>query len=110
MNAYGCTLLLAGCIVLVFSVLLFKAGPRGFPTGQALAGGLIGAFAGSALGLAAWLFGIRGWRQASAVGASPALGIAGVAASFAGLVMFLIASICVLILLFSFVSNPGAFG
>jgi drug/metabolite transporter (DMT)-like permease len=98
----GCTLLVAACVLLVFNVLLFRGGPAGIPTGLALVGGLIGSLAVSILGLASLLFGIWGWRHAHVVGESPALGVAGVIASFAGLVAWLIAAIDLMMILFSF--------
>src|SRR5262245_42090982 len=89
----GCALLVAACVVLVFNVLLFRGGPAGIPTGLAFAGGLIGTLVVSALGLASLLFGIRASQQAYAAGSSPALGVAGVVTSFAGLLVWLIAAI-----------------
>jgi hypothetical protein len=98
----GCTLLIAGCVVLAFNVLLFRGGPAGIPASLAFAGGLIGTMVVAALGLASLLFGARSWQQAYGVGSSPALGVAGVAASFAGLVTWLIAAIDLIMILYSF--------
>jgi hypothetical protein len=98
----GCTLLVAAGVLLVFNVLLFRGGPFGIPTGLALAGGLIGTLAVSALGLASLVFGVRGWQQAYTDGSSPALGVAGTGASCAGLVAWLIASIDLIMILVSF--------
>ncbi len=98
----GCTLLLASSVTLVFNVVLFRAGASGIPTGLALVGGLIGCLAVSALGLASLLFGILGWSRAYATGTSPALGVAGVAVSLAGLVAWLIAAIDLIAILESF--------
>jgi hypothetical protein len=99
----GCTLLLAACVVLVFNVLLFRGGPAGIPTLLAFAGGVIGTLAVSALGLASLLFGMHGWRQAYAVGSSPALGVAGVTVNIAGLVAWTIAALDLLFILHDFI-------
>jgi len=99
----GCTLLVAACVVLVFNVLLFHGGPGGIPTLLAFAGGVIGTLAVSVLGLASLLFGMRGWQQAYAVGSSPALGVAGMAVSIAGLVAWLIAAIDLILILHAFI-------
>jgi hypothetical protein len=98
----GCTLLIAGCVVLGFNVLLFRGGPAGIPAALALLGGLIGTMAVAVLGLASLFFGARSWQQAYAVGSCPAFGVAGVGASIAGLVTWLIASIDLIMILFSF--------
>jgi hypothetical protein len=98
----GCTLLVAACGVLVFNVLLFRTGPAGIPVSLALAGGLIGSLVVTALGAASLMFGMRGWQQASATRSSPALGIAGMTASGAGLVAWLIAAIDLIMILYSF--------
>ncbi len=103
LNRYrSCRRLVAACVVLVFNVLLFRGGPAGIPTLLAFAGGLIGALAVTALGLASLLFGIWGWQQAHAAGSSPALGVAGVMASLAGLVAWLIVAIDFMMILYSF--------
>jgi hypothetical protein len=98
----GCTLLLAACIILVFNVLLFRGGPAGIPVGLAFMGGLIGTAGLSALGLASFMFGVYGWRQAHMIGSSPALAVAGVFVSLAGLMAWLIAAIDLLMILLSF--------
>jgi len=98
----GCTMMLLSGILLVFNVLLFRGGPAGIPMAFALTGGLIGALVGSALAVAGLAFGIRGWQRAGAERSSPALGIAGVAASTAGLLAWLIAAADLLIILYSF--------
>jgi hypothetical protein len=98
----GCTLLIAGCVVLGFNVLLFRGGPAGIPALLAFAGGLIGTVVVTTLGLASVLFGLRSWQQAYAVGSCPAFGVAGVGASIAGLVTWLIASIDLIMILYSF--------
>jgi hypothetical protein len=97
----GCTLVVAGCVTLVFNVLLFRSGPAGIPTGLAFAGGLIGALAVSALGVASLVFGLLGWQRAYADRSSPALGVAGTGASIAGLVTWLIATIDLIVILYS---------
>jgi hypothetical protein len=98
----GCTLLVAACVLLVFNVLLFRAGPAGIQIGLAFAGALLGALAVSALGLASLLFGVRGVQQAYAEGSSPALAVAGLGASLAGLAAWLIAAIDLIAILYSF--------
>src|ERR1700722_8438415 len=72
----GCTLLVAACVILVFNVILFRAGPAGIPTTLAFTGGLIGALAVSVLGLASLLFGVWGWQRAHLENSTPALGVA----------------------------------
>jgi hypothetical protein len=98
----GCTVLLAGCTTMVFAVLLFRAGPSGLPTALCFAAGLIGSLAIFVLALASLVFGALGWQSAHAHGSSPALGVAGVAASAVGLVTWLIAAITLIVLLASF--------
>jgi hypothetical protein len=52
--------------------------------------------------LHALLFGVLAWQQAYAARSSPALGVAGMAASLAGLVAWLIAAVDLISILNSF--------
>jgi drug/metabolite transporter (DMT)-like permease len=89
----GCTLLIAACVLLVFNVVLFRAGPAGIPTALAFAAGLIGALVVCALSVASVLFGIWGWQEAQAERASAGLSVAGITVSFVGSITWLIAAI-----------------
>ena len=94
----GCTLLMASWTTMVFNALRARGGlPEGIPPSLAFAGILIGVVVVAALGVASLVFGIRGWQQARSDQLSPALGIAGVAASVTGLLLWLMAGISLII-------------
>src|SRR4051794_5202395 len=63
----GCSLLLASCVTMVVTVMLFR-GVVGIHPRLALTSGLIGVGAVTVLGLASLLFGYRGLRQAFSEG------------------------------------------
>ncbi|HWG43230.1 MAG TPA: hypothetical protein VN688_10625 [Gemmataceae bacterium] len=76
--------------------------PNGLLSSLSLAGNGILTLVSFSLSLASLRFGVRGWRQARAIGSSRALAVAGVMASVASLIVWLL----IVIELFAFFFYP----
>ena len=101
----GGTLVVASCALLVFNILFWRTGPAGIPMGLAFMGGVVGTLGILCLGGFGIAAGIRAWSRAASDGTCLALPLAGLLASAAGVVAWLIVAIDLIMILHAFDSG-----
>jgi hypothetical protein len=94
----GCSLVVAGPIMMVFGVLLEER-RLGFPLGLALLATGLAMGVVALLGVLGMVCGLRGWNRSIAQNESTSLGVAGTWASLIGLLVWLAPTIYVIVVL-----------